>query len=148
MKKFLALCVMVAIGVLAWKVGEKLSADSIGMAIGILFGIMAGIPTALMMMASDRRRAEQADAMRAMEKEDRRLGHQNGGGGQPMIIIAGGAPQQLPQQPGWGHPQQGWDQPKMFPPPPRQQPIVDTDEVVVTGKGRQFRVVGEEGEQW
>ena len=55
MKRFLALVVLVFVGVSAWQIGSKLSADAIGMGVGVLFGVMAGIPTALLLLASNRR---------------------------------------------------------------------------------------------
>ena len=55
MKRFLALCLLVFIGVSTWIIGSKLSADAIGLGVGVLFGVMAGIPTALLLLASNRR---------------------------------------------------------------------------------------------
>ena len=55
MKRFLALVVLVIVGVGAWQVGAKLSADAIGMGVGVVFGVLAGIPTALLLLASNRR---------------------------------------------------------------------------------------------
>ena len=43
------------VGGIGWSVGGRLSPDALGMAVGMLFGIMAGIPTALLMLASQRR---------------------------------------------------------------------------------------------
>ena len=56
MKRFLALVVLVIVGVGAWQVGAKLSADAIGMGVGVVFGVLAGIPTALLLLAGNRRR--------------------------------------------------------------------------------------------
>lgn len=38
-----------------WQLGGMLSTDALGMALGVLFGIMAGIPMALIALAADRR---------------------------------------------------------------------------------------------
>ena len=46
MKRTIATGILVIVGVLAWQIGSKLSADAIGMGVGVLFGVMAGIPTA------------------------------------------------------------------------------------------------------
>jgi hypothetical protein len=46
----------VIVGVFAFVVGQRLSADAVGMAVGVLFGVLAGIPAALLMLASGRRR--------------------------------------------------------------------------------------------
>ena len=43
MKRFLALCILVFVGVATWIIGSKLSADAIGLGVGVLFGVLAGI---------------------------------------------------------------------------------------------------------
>ena len=43
------------VGIAGWRIGGELSPDAMGMAIGMLFGVMAGIPTALLVLASERR---------------------------------------------------------------------------------------------
>lgn len=58
-KHMIWLCLLVFVGVAGWKIGDKLSADAIGMAVGVLFGIMAGIPAALLVLASNRQREMQ-----------------------------------------------------------------------------------------
>lgn len=59
-KHIVLLSCLLFVGVVGWKVGEKLSADAVGMAVGVLFGIMAGIPAALLVLASNRQREMQA----------------------------------------------------------------------------------------
>ena len=44
------------VGVLAWQIGSRLSTDAVGMAVGLIFGVLAGIPAALLVAASGRRR--------------------------------------------------------------------------------------------
>ena len=50
-----------AIGALAllvfagWKLGGVMSSDALGLALGVIFGMMAGIPAALIAMSADRR---------------------------------------------------------------------------------------------
>lgn len=56
--KFWGLTGIVLVGVLAFLVGQRLSADAVGMAIGVLFGVLASIPAALLVIASGRRRQE------------------------------------------------------------------------------------------
>jgi len=54
--RFWGLVAIVVVGVFAFVVGQRLSADAVGMAVGVLFGVLAGIPAALLMVVSGRRR--------------------------------------------------------------------------------------------
>ena len=60
MKHFLGLATLLFVGVLAWRIGEKLSTDAVSMAIGVLFGVLAGLPAALLVLAVGRRREPEA----------------------------------------------------------------------------------------
>ena len=108
------------------------------MAVGVLFGILAGIPTALLMLASGRRRDDQREEQ--LERRQRDSGHQLGYptyAPQPPVIVLTAAPgahqgsygvstpdgRGYPQAPGWPHERH---------PEPRQ---------------RHFKVVGEQ-ETW
>ena len=55
MKAVIAALLLIFVAAIGWSVGGQLSADAMGMAIGMLFGIMAGIPTVLILLASQRR---------------------------------------------------------------------------------------------
>ncbi len=55
MKKIIILGALAFIAVSVWSVGSSLSSDALSMATGILFGILAGLPTALLVLASNRR---------------------------------------------------------------------------------------------
>ena len=55
--KLLGLVAIVGLGMVGWKVGSVLNSDAIAMAVGVLFGILAGVPTSLLILAS-RHRAE------------------------------------------------------------------------------------------
>ena len=55
MKHLVLLIVCVFVGFIGFRIGGELSPDAMGMAIGMLFGVMAGIPTALLVLASERR---------------------------------------------------------------------------------------------
>lgn len=50
------------IGVALWRATDKVSPDAIGMALGVLFGILAGVPVALLVIAGTRRQPEPAPA--------------------------------------------------------------------------------------
>lgn len=55
MRKYVLMMVLVFVGALTWWVGSKLSSDAIGMAVGMAFGAMAGIPSALLVLYANRR---------------------------------------------------------------------------------------------
>ncbi len=68
MKKFIGLMGLVFIGTVGWRVGESLSSDAVSMALGLLLGVMAGIPTALMVLAASRREGDYELHRRPLEK--------------------------------------------------------------------------------
>jgi len=55
--KFWGLVGIFLLGVVAFLLGQRLSADAVGMALGVLFGVLASIPAALLVIASGRRRS-------------------------------------------------------------------------------------------
>ncbi len=116
MKKILLLATLIFVAVIAWRIGEKLSSDAISMGIGVLFGVMAGVPTALILIISSRGRRDYDDAPahdRGAHPHYPQLAAQP-----PVIVVTGhGLPaQSAAQQPGYGgnpaQGQQGWDQPR------------------------------------
>jgi hypothetical protein len=151
MRQTIGLAALVFVGVAAWRIAGQLSADALGMAVGVLFGIMAGVPTALMVMASSRRRAveeEETPTRRRQQPQNmpQHPGYYNGyapggyGPGYapqpPVIVLAApgmgqpGYPQGYPQ--GYGDPYQQ-----------RMRALPAPEAVDV----RQFKVVGEK-EEW
>jgi hypothetical protein len=58
-KNILLIGLLVFVTTLGWRISERLSADAIGMGIGMAFGIMAGVPVALLVMAAGQRRERQ-----------------------------------------------------------------------------------------
>ena len=121
MKRWLGLAALVFIGTAGWRIGNALSPDALSMAVGVLFGVMAGVPTALLVMASSRRpRPTQP------ERDDtREAAHgypaQWGPGGyfppaQPPVIVVTGQPGAQGQMGG------GWQQP--MPRPDRRFTVV------------------------
>jgi hypothetical protein len=140
MKKMIGLIVLVFVGTAGWRIGNNLSSDAISMAVGIFFGVLAGIPTALLVLAADRHKSDRTAQRREMAHHG--LTHQQttypayGGPNQPPVIILNGAGQPMPrqQQHAYGHDEAGsaieaagW--------PQQQRPA------------RRFKVVGEE-EAW
>ena len=134
MRQTIGLAALVFVGVAAWRIGGQLSSDALGMAVGLLFGIMAGVPTALLVMAANRRREqEQEDAVERRRQSSQPHqqpffgGYSPGYGQPPVIVLAGGQPQ------GYGDPYGA----------PRQRALPAPHTVDV----RQFKVVGEK-EEW
>lgn len=88
--------VLVVFGVLTWIIGSKLSSDAMGMAVGLLFGALAGIPSALLVLATARR-AEPDEEDRYRERanyERRQPGYQLP---PPVIILASGPATRPPE---------------------------------------------------
>ncbi len=93
MKRIVLLGVVAFIAMVAWRFSELISSDALGLAIGVVFGVLAGLPTALLVLASNRRRES--------DKEDQQRGQhpmgQMGYGPQaPVIVLA--SPGMYPQQ--------------------------------------------------
>lgn len=84
MKQTTLLCLLVFVGVAGWKIGDKLSADALGMAVGVLFGMLAGIPAALLVLASNRLR-EMQQPPAPPTPPARQL--------PPVIVLTGASPQ-------------------------------------------------------
>ena len=61
MKRWIGLALLVFIGTAGWRIGSALSPDALSMAVGVLFGVMAGVPTALLVMAGSRRSQREAE---------------------------------------------------------------------------------------
>ena len=76
MKHTFLLIICVLVGGIGWSVGGRLSPDALGMAIGMLFGIMAGIPTVLILLAAQKnageREQERRPGRRLLTAEERR----------------------------------------------------------------------------
>jgi hypothetical protein len=136
-KRFIVLGTILFVAVMAFRIAERLSPDALGMGLGVLFGVLAGIPTAILVLASARRREEDAEPGRANGRGHHYLGgHPYGALPQqpPVIILAGnGLPvQQHAQQPYHGYGVDG--QPAWsghHPGPPRQFRLVGETEGVI-----------------
>jgi hypothetical protein len=103
MRRLMMLMALVFIGVVGWRLVDNLSSDALSMGLGVLFGVMAGVPTALMVLVADRRREERPTLRRAPEYGanhpyyPQHYPHQP-----PVIVVTGqGMASGLPQ-PGYG----------------------------------------------
>lgn len=54
MAKFLGIGFLVLVSVAGWQIGGMLNPQSLGMVLGIIFGMMAGIPAALIALTASR----------------------------------------------------------------------------------------------
>jgi hypothetical protein len=134
MKRLFFLILLIFVGVTVWRISERLSADAIGMALGVLFGVLAGLPVALLVLASARRRESWQDEGHGPQRRSMdAAGH-----GYPMpvqqppvIVLAG---------PGYPAMQQGHQYPGANPmllPPPQEMAGSHAPH-------RSFKVIGEQ----
>lgn len=150
MKRLLILSALIFVGALGWRVGSSLSADAIGIAVGVVFGVLASIPAALLILVAGRR----SERRQEWEEESRRghgagqpqRGQQNPYGNFPPVVIM--APQAAPMPQGQANPYAGYygGQANGFLPPPNQMALPGPGGGHAPNQ-RQFRVVGEE-EEW
>lgn len=70
MKAITGIAAIAFVGAIGWRMGDSLSTDALGMAVGMLFGVLAGIPTALILLASQRR---EEDLRQRKEEQPQRL---------------------------------------------------------------------------
>ena len=56
--KLIILAALIVVGILGWNIGSLLSPDAVAMAVGVLFGVLAGLPVALLVLAANRRKEE------------------------------------------------------------------------------------------
>jgi hypothetical protein len=83
MKRWLGLALLVFVGTAGWRIGDTLSPDALSMAVGVLFGVMAGVPTALLVMAGGRQRKAEMEMDVASQRAQQ---------GSPLPMNAWGAP--------------------------------------------------------
>lgn len=115
---------------LVWRITERLSPDALGLATGVLLGILAGLPVALLILAASRRRAREEEERTAHNQRRSQLAMQQ----QPPVIIVSGLPQ------GYANGQAGSG---LGPYGAQQHALPSTSDIVDT---RQFHVIGEEDE--
>lgn len=99
MRKFVLFAILIMLGVFTWRLAASLSSDALGMAVGMVFGILAGIPTALLVLATSsrqRRHEEEEHADRADRYNQRQLPAYPY---QPPVIVVTGGQSQQPQPP-------------------------------------------------
>jgi hypothetical protein len=141
MKQLALLTLLIVGGLLAWLFGSRLSADALGMAVGLVFGVLAGVPAALLVLAANRRRPveDDEDDDEAMPPYGRQQGMHALPYHQPPVIVVT-SPQAAPQA-AWPGPQTvdsiGYPVRQALPGPGAP----------AAGRERVFKVVGEK-EEW
>jgi len=102
MKKFIVLIALVIMGAFAWGIGSKLSPDAIGMGLGVLLGVLAGVPAALLLMVSNRQRGRRDDDETPQHMRQLPPGMAGYPPQAPVIVLAGQGMAAPPPQPGFG----------------------------------------------
>ena len=127
MKRMVLLIVVIFVTLVGWRISESISSDALGLAIGVVFGVLAGLPTALLVLASNRRRESDKVDPRGQQA----VGQMGYGPQAPVIVLA---------SPGM-HPQQTLADPASAQAPsPAQQPWPESQ------RDRQFQFIGGEQE--
>lgn len=124
MKQILVFAILVVGGVAAWQIGESLSSDAISMGLGIFFGMLAGLPAALLVLAASRRNEY---VERDRSTVSRESGYPSYAHQPPIIVVTapnGGG--QLPTNP--------------------NQPMMELPMWANARAERQFKIVGEREE--
>ena len=125
MLRILGVALFVVMLALAWRIGSLLSSDAIGMAVGMTLGVLAGVPTAALVLLARRRDEEDDDRW---DEGDRNRQPQGYGYQPPIIVLTGAA----------GYPGlQGQQTQQAMLPPPQQAPWPPER------RERNFRIVGE-----
>lgn len=68
MKKFLIGSAILLAALAAWRISEHMSSDAISMGIGVVLGVFAGVPAALILMLGSRSRREHQTNENAQEQ--------------------------------------------------------------------------------
>ena len=131
MKRLVVLVGLALLALLIWRIGSRLSPDAVGLAIGVVFGVLAGLPTAVLVLASNRRR--RGDETMARTRPHGPDGAYPYGGypqQPPVIVLANPA---VPQQADPYAADRGQDRTVRALPAPEDE-------------GRRYRMIGESGE--
>jgi hypothetical protein len=124
MKRMIVLMALLFFAIVGWRIVDGLSSDAIGMGIGVIFGILAGVPMALLVLAASRR-----EERRQPRPAEYGMGYPPYPHHQPPVIVVtgGGA---MGQNQGWAQPQpmfqptSTWDAPR----PERRYRIIGAQE--------------------
>jgi hypothetical protein len=113
MRSVIGLTLIVMIGFAAWEVGGSMSSDAVAMAVGVLLGVLAGVPMALLLLAGNRRQPDRSERTAYDENALSPAYGRNQWAGAPPVIVVTGAPganqasAQLPEPASWTVPTGG-----------------------------------------
>jgi len=137
MKRLILVAILIFVGFTGWQAGGALSADAMGMAVGIVFGVLASLPAALLILAATRRSAQQEPPMpRSSAQNQPQAGH----GQMPIVLMA------PPAHSGYGQPGYGQPAGHQYAQLPGAQANDWAFPSQPTRPERAFTIVGEEAE--
>ena len=109
MKNILILLLLVFVVGLALVIGSRLPVDAITVIIGVGCGVLASIPTSILIIAVTSRR-------------DSQCAHPQGQQTYPPVVVVNSPPGNAPGRQGWPVPDASWD--ALPPPAPRQFHVI------------------------
>jgi hypothetical protein len=125
MKRIIVLMALLFFGIVGWRIVDGLSSDAIGMGIGVIFGILAGVPMALLVLAASRR-----EERRQARPAEFGMGYPPYPQQPPVIVVTGGGA--MGQGQGWG----------------QHQPMFQPTSMWETPRAeRRYRIIGGQ-EEW
>lgn len=86
MKRLAVIVLLIFVGFAGWRAGGVLSTDAMSMAVGVVFGVLASIPAALLILAATRRSAPSEPP--AEQRAGLRQPQMGGAGQMPIVIVA------------------------------------------------------------
>jgi len=117
MRGFIALCIIAFCAGLGVMVGNRMSSEAMAVVVGVVCGVLAGIPTSVLMLVAMRARDRRAAQAQPAQPQPHHY--------PPVIVVSPGGPQQLPS--------------------PYQAPdTVDGDWRSLSAPRREFRIIGED----
>ncbi|RLT37650.1 MAG: hypothetical protein DWI57_13485 [Chloroflexi bacterium] len=129
MKRLAIVALLIFVGFAGWRVGGVLSTDAMGMAVGMVFGVLASLPVALLMLAASRR-SQMAEPPPARQQPAQ------AGGQMPIVVVA------PPAYPGYGQPAAN-----QYPQLPGAQASGWAFPPQAARPQRAFTIIGEQAEQ-
>ncbi len=124
MKTLFAVAAVVFAVALAVVVGNRLPVDAVAVIVGVVCGVLASIPTSLLILAVGNRRDGRVDSLAAGDRRDSRGDVMARSGQYPPVVVVNAPPGTGNGAPMWS-PMPAW--PAMPPTGPRQFKIIGQD---------------------